>query len=104
MFLLNQTFIQKILSCLEDINNMQIEFPRIGMCSPSSSQTARFQGNVCASFPVGICLFKVNNKKTRTRYEICSKLTIKTPERVFTVNFEYISYLALEFQLLTLSR
>ena len=29
----------------------------------------------------GIYLLKVNNKNTRTRREICSKLTIKTPER-----------------------
>ena len=34
-----------------------------------------------SSFPVGIYLLKVNNKNTRTRCEICSKLTIKTPER-----------------------
>ena len=26
-------------------------------------------------------MFKVNNRNTRTRFEICSKLTIKTPER-----------------------
>ena len=26
-------------------------------------------------------MLKVNNKNTRTRYEICSKLIIKTPER-----------------------
>ena len=26
-------------------------------------------------------MFKVNNRNTRTRYEICSKITIKTPER-----------------------
>ena len=32
-------------------------------------------------FPVGIYLLKVNNKNSRTRWEICSKLTIKTPER-----------------------
>ena len=31
--------------------------------------------------PVGIYLLKVNNRNTRTRCEICSKLTIKTPER-----------------------
>ena len=31
--------------------------------------------------PAGIYLFKVNNRNTRTRCEICSKLTIKTPER-----------------------
>ena len=61
-------------------------------------------------YPVGIYLFKVNNRDTRTRYEICSKLTIKTPERrqwrrsgVFIVNFEKISHLVLVFLLLTLN-
>ena len=62
-------------------------------------------------FPAGICMFKVSNRNTRTRCEICSKLTIKTPERlqwrhsdVFIVNFEHISDLALVFLLLTLSK
>ena len=36
---------------------------------------------VSRSFPAGNCMFKVNNRNTRTRCEICSKLTIKTPER-----------------------
>ena len=46
----------------------------------------------------------------RTRCEICSKLTIKTPERRYWrrsgvfVNFEHISQLVLVFLLLTLSR
>ena len=31
--------------------------------------------------PAGIYLFKVNNRNSRIRYEICSKLTIKAPER-----------------------
>ena len=31
--------------------------------------------------PSGIYLLKVNNKNARTRYEICSKLKTKTPER-----------------------
>ena len=31
-------------------------------------------------FPAGIYLLKVNNRNT-TRCEVCSKLTIKTPER-----------------------
>ena len=31
--------------------------------------------------PAGNYMFKVNNKNTRTRREICSKLTIKIPER-----------------------
>ena len=73
------------------------------------------QLNVCRTedfqFPAGIYLFKVNNRNTRTTCEICSKLTIKTPERcywrssgVFIVNFEHISYLVLVFLLLTLSK
>ena len=42
-----------------------------------------------------IYLFKVSNKNTRKRFEVCSKFTIKTPERrhwrrsrVFIFNFE----------------
>ena len=31
--------------------------------------------------PANINMFKVNNKNTRKRCEICSKLKIKTPER-----------------------
>ena len=65
----------------------------------------------CKPFPVGIYLLKVNNINTRTRCEICSKLTTKTPERlhwrrsgVLTVNFEHISHLVLVFLLLTLNR
>ena len=61
--------------------------------------------------PAGIYLLKVNIRNTRTRCEICSKLTIKTPERrqwcrsgVFIVSFEHISHLVLVFLLLTLRR
>ena len=61
--------------------------------------------------PFGIYLFKVNNRNTRTRCEICSKLTIKTSERhhwrrsgVFIVNFEHILHLVVVFLLLTLNR
>ena len=50
-------------------------------------------------------MFKVNNRNTRTRCEICSKLTEKHQNDaigrghwrrsgVFIVNFEYISHLA----------
>ena len=31
--------------------------------------------------PAGIYLLKVNNRNNRARCEICSKLTIETPER-----------------------
>ena len=44
-----------------------------------------------------IYLFKYNNRNTRTRCEIYSKLTIKT------VNFEHISHHVLVFLLLTLN-
>ena len=61
--------------------------------------------------PAGIYLLKVNNRNTRARCEICSKLTINTPERrhwrrsgVFIVNFEHISNLVLVFLLLTLNK
>ena len=62
------------------------------------------------SNPASIYLLKVNNRNTRTRCEICSKLTIKTPERrhwhwsrVFIFNFEHISHLVLLYLLLTLN-
>ena len=32
-------------------------------------------------YSVNFCLFEVNNRNTRTRREICSKLTIKTSRR-----------------------
>ena len=54
--------------------------------------------------PAGIYLLKVNNRNTRARCEICSKLTIKTPSGVFSVNFENISHLVLAFLLLTLNK
>ena len=33
------------------------------------------------NFPAGIYMFKVKNKKTRTRSEICLNLTIEVPEQ-----------------------
>ena len=56
-------------------------------------------------------MLKVNNRNTRTRCGICSRLTIKTPKQhpwrrsgLFIVNFKHISHLVLVFLLLTLSR
>ena len=56
----------------------------------------------------GIYLLKVNIRNTKTRCEICSKLTTKTQEQrlvcgVFIVNFEHILHLVLVFLLLTLN-
>ena len=49
-------------------------------------------------------MLKVENRNTRARCEICSKLTIKIPERrrchsgISVVNFEHISHLVLVFE------
>ena len=58
-------------------------------------------------WPGSIYLLKVNNRNTRTRCEICSNLTIKTPARrhwrrsgVFIFKLEQMSYLVLVFLLL----
>ena len=58
-----------------------------------------------------IYLLKVNNRNTRRRCEICSKLTMKTPEwhhwrrsGEIINNSEHTSHLVLVFLLLTLSR
>ena len=66
--------------------------------------------SVSIYFPAGIYLLNVNNRSTRTRCEIFSKLAIVTQERrqwrrsgVFTVNFEHILHLVLVFLLLTLN-
>ena len=60
--------------------------------------------------PASIYLLKVNNRKTRTRCEIFSKLIIKTPEwrqcrrsGGFIVNIENISYFFVVFLLLNLN-
>ena len=83
--------------------------------------TTKLGGNACivwvvcliryvwvSECPAGIYLLKVI---IRTRCEICSKLTIKTPEQrqrcrsgVLIDNFEHVSYLVLVFLLLTLNR
>ena len=51
--------------------------------------------------PAGIYFFKYSNGSTRSMCDICSKLTIKTPEQrqllrsdVFIVNFEQMSHIA----------
>ena len=63
------------------------------------------------ALPAGNYMFKVNNRNTSTRCEICSKLTITTPEQrqwrrsgVFIINFEHITYLDIQFLSLILSR
>ena len=71
-----------------------------GLFSKKSWNSKKISNSKKIHSPAGIYLLKVNNRNTRTRCEICSKLTIKTLERchwrsfgVFIVNFEHISYL-----------
>ena len=51
----------------------------------------------CDDYPAGIYLFKIKDENTRAMCEICSKSTMKTPERrhihrsgVFIANLEQI--------------
>ena len=72
-----------------------------------NSLESDFQIKSLSRNPAVNYLFKVNDRNTRTRCEICLKLTIKTPEQrhyVFVVNFEHISHLVLVFLLFTLNR
>ena len=69
----------------------------------SSELSTRYPGN--------IYLFKVNNRDTRKKCEICSKLTIKIMEQrhwlrsgVFIVDFEHTSHLFLVSLLLNLNK
>ena len=68
---------------------------------------------ITTRYPIsaGNYMFKVNYKNTRTRWKICSKLTIKTPEQrhwyrfgVFIVNIKQISHLVLVYLMLILRR
>ena len=52
-----------------------------------------------SKYPAGIYLLKVNNRNTRARFEICSKLTLKAPDRrhwgrsgVFIINFAILHF------------
>ena len=88
----------------------------VHLCPRLGRQSSNFLPMFCINkiirshLPAGIYLLKVSIRNTRTRSEICSESTIKTPERrhwrrsgVFIVNFEHISHLVLVFLLITLS-
>ena len=72
-------------------------------------QTRPFFGTPTVGKQTDIYLLTVNYRNTRTRREICWKLTLKIPERhwrcfgIFIFNFEHISHLILVFLLLTLN-
>ena len=81
-----------------------------GLCQMLKAMLGNINQGKCRN-PVGNYMLKINNRNTRTRCEICSKLTIRKPEQrqwchsgVFIVNLEHIPHLVLVFLLLTLSR
>ena len=78
-------------------------FFSVNICITSSATTA-------LNYLAGIYLLNVHNRNIKTRCEICSKLTIKTPERrpwcssgVFFVNIKHVLHLVLVILLLTLT-
>ena len=59
----------------------------------------KIHGDSISHNPANIYLFKFNNRNTGKKCEICSELTVKTPERrqwrrfgIFIFNFEHISH------------
>ena len=68
---------------------------------PSFTGFLHFVQNILSGIVAkNVSWFKVNNRNTRKRCEICSKLTITTREHcsgVFIVTFEHISHLSSSF-------
>ena len=108
-------------SCSKFLRNLvtTLHFTERNWISKSVYYYCMHQNNLCnnafnlfiTNIPANIYMFKVNNRNTRKRYEICLELTIKTPERhhwrragVFIVNFAHISHLFLVFLLLNLNK
>ena len=56
----------------------------LGLSPEDFDETPRqkkIQDQVTYRYTANIYLFEINNRNIRRRYEICSKLTIKTSER-----------------------
>ena len=95
--------------------NWSIDITNLFIFQTSLSVSHRNVGYFCKCFvglkPVAIYLFIVDNGNTRKVCEICSKLTIETPERrkwgrsgISSANFEQYLYLVLLSLLLTLNK
>ena len=100
--IISQVFELECLACGSLVETPLLEIQLLKMPLPL---------NFGSIYPAGIYLFKVNKRNTRTKDEICSKLTIKTPEQpqcrrsgVFIVSFKHISHFVIVFLLLTLNR
>ena len=82
------------------ISHVNVKFQRIWTIQVLLHRSNDFGNQFCglmkAWLPANIYVLKINNKNTRERCEMCSKLTIKTPEQrrrsgVFIVNCKHIS-------------
>ena len=80
-------------------------------CSKIYTPHLLARDNFPSNVPDKTYLFKLKDKDTRKRCEICLKLTIKTPKQrqqnrsgVFIVNFKHISHFFLVFLLLILNK
>ena len=89
----NHFYFRKVWRCL----NFSIDWNPFSICW--KSQIFLLHCTTCWFHPAKIYLFKFNNRNTRKRCEICSKLTMKIPDwrhwrrsDVFIVNFEQISH------------
>ena len=71
--------LEVVLDVLKGDNNDTIKTP-IGTLVTLLSILSTFR-RTRSTLPGNIYLFKVNNKNTLKRYDICSKLTIKPPKR-----------------------
>ena len=58
-----------------EILNFAKFFNLFYLCSPSNREVKLL------SFPDAMYVFKVTNRNPRKMFEVCSKLTIKAPER-----------------------
>ena len=93
-FCVNRRFLEEaVFKLLFMIKNVSLFIALPSILSASFDKPYQcIKSDFC--FQAEIYLFKFNNKNTRKRCEICSKLTIKAPERrhwhrssVFIVNF-----------------
>ena len=96
----------KYLFIVIDINTRLVSW-LIHLFQVNNNGTRMTQTDATLATLENIYLFKMNNRNTKKRCEICSTLTMKTPERrhwprsgVFIVNFEHILHLFLMFLLL----
>ena len=72
--------IQQPQSYCKPLEQIESNILRIECITPRLTLILKYV-KIEQNVPVGIYMFKLNNRNTRTKDEICSKLTIKTPER-----------------------